>query len=74
MTNLASIYLDKGQLFKAEELGLQVLAIRIKTLGMEHHHTLSSMDHLAATYAKQGRGKESEDIVMQVAEARQKIS
>lgn len=30
MTNLASIYLDDGQLIKAEELGLEVFAIRAR--------------------------------------------
>ncbi|KAI1074597.1 hypothetical protein F5B20DRAFT_562823 [Whalleya microplaca] len=71
MTNLASIYLD-SQLAKAEELLLQVLAIRISVLGMEHHHTLTSMEQLAAMYRKQGRLEESENLEAQVAEVRNK--
>jgi hypothetical protein len=74
MTNLASIYLEKGQLAKAEELGLQVLAIRVRLLGMEHYHSLTSTEHLAVTYEMQGRLKESQDLKEQVAEARKVIA
>jgi len=74
MAGLASIYLENGQLREAEELGLNVLAIRIRLLGMEHHHSLTSMEHLAAIYKKQGRLKESEGIEEQVSEARKKVA
>lgn len=42
VTNLASIYLDGGQLIKAEELGLEVLAIRARVLGIDHAYSLTS--------------------------------
>ncbi len=56
---------------KAEELLVEVLAIRIKVLGMGHHHSLTSIEQLAVIYRKQGKlEEESEGLEAQVAEAR----
>ena len=37
-----------------------------------HHRSLASMEHLEATYKKQGRLAEAEHLEAQVAEAREK--
>lgn len=74
MGNLASIYLDDGQVFKAEELLLQVLAIRFRILGTEHHHTLTSMEQLAGMYRDQGQLMESEDLEAQVKDIRHNVT
>lgn len=74
MTNLGPICVDDGQLVEAELLALQVLAVRIRILGMHHHHCLTSMEDLAHIHATQGRSKESADLKEQVTEARCKIA
>jgi hypothetical protein len=45
---------------KAEELEVQVMETRKRTLGQEHPSTLSSMNNLALTLCKQRRWMESE--------------
>lgn len=65
--------MDDGQLAKAEDIGLQVLSIRARILGIEHHHSLTSMEHLAAIYRRQERLIEAEELKTQITEARNKL-
>ena len=57
----------------AEQLGVQVLDMRKKLLGVEHPDTLISMGDLATTYSGQGKWKEAEQIEVQVLGMRKKL-
>lgn len=62
--------MDDGQLAKADDIGLQVFSIRARILD---HHSLTSMEHLAAIYRRQERLIEAEELKTQITEARNKL-
>ena len=51
----------------------QVVAQEEECLGPEHPDTLTSTDHLASTYHKQGRWGEAEELEVQVMETRKRV-
>ena len=52
---------------------MQVMETRKRIWAQEHPHTLSSMASLAATFRKQGRWNEAEELDVQVLGARKKV-
>jgi hypothetical protein len=52
---------------------MQVTETTKRVLDAEHPDTLSDIQNLANTYAKQGRWKEAEELFIQVIEARKKV-
>jgi tetratricopeptide (TPR) repeat protein len=52
---------------------MQVTETRKRMLDAEHPDTLSDIQNLANTYAKQGRWKEAEELFVQVIEVRKKM-
>jgi Tetratricopeptide repeat len=68
MSNLASIYADRGRRTEAEELNTKLIEIRKRILGQEHPVTLTSMTNFARSDWSQGRLKETEELQMQVVE------
>ncbi|KAH7021100.1 uncharacterized protein B0I36DRAFT_333783 [Microdochium trichocladiopsis] len=57
----------------AEELDVQVLEFRRRTLGQDHLDTLLSMSALARTLLQQGRWGESEGLLLQALERSKRI-
>lgn len=66
MFNLASMYAGQGRLTEAEELQMQVVAIRKSALGEDYIETQKAISNLAATYGNQGRWKDAENLMLQV--------
>ena len=56
MADLASIYRDQGRWKEAEELEVQVTETRKRVLGLEHPHTLTTMNN-PALVAKPSQNK-----------------
>ena len=73
MVNLASTYWNQEWWKEAEELGVQVMEIMKKVLGVEHPHTLTNMANLASTYSSQKRLKEAEELQVQMMETMKKV-
>jgi hypothetical protein len=65
MAYLSLTYHSQGRHREAEDLGLQVVELRKKVLGPEHHHTLTSMSSLAAMYLDSDPAK-AEELLLQV--------
>ncbi|KAF8999620.1 hypothetical protein BDQ17DRAFT_1246375 [Cyathus striatus] len=59
--NLGNTYRYLGEWKEAEELEVQVLEMRTRTLSQEHPHTLSSMANLANTYRNLGKWKKQKN-------------
>jgi len=53
--NIASVYFKKQNLIRAETINKEALKIMEAELGMEHKHTLTTLNNLAAVYAAQER-------------------
>ncbi len=53
--NIASVYFKKQNLIRAETVNKEALKVMETELGMEHKHTLTALNNLAAVYAAQGR-------------------
>ncbi|WP_338766275.1 serine/threonine-protein kinase [Bernardetia sp. ABR2-2B] len=53
--NMASVYFKKQNLIRAETINQEALKVMEEELGMEHKHTLTALNNLAAVYAAQGR-------------------
>ena len=73
MGNITSTYSNQEKWNEAEQLGIQVLDMRKKVLGVEHPDTLISMGNLASTYSSQGRWNEAEQLEVQVLDMRKKV-
>jgi tetratricopeptide (TPR) repeat protein len=73
MADQASTYQNQGLWTEAENLQMQVMAMRRVVLGQEHPETLSSIADLASTYQNQGRLTEAEELEVQVMETRKKV-
>ncbi|KAF7503525.1 hypothetical protein GJ744_003676 [Endocarpon pusillum] len=63
------LYSD-GRWDEAEASYIQVLAMKLRTLGADSPSTLISMANLASTYRNQGRWEEAEQLEVQVMETR----
>ena len=59
MINLTTVLRDQGKYEQAEEMHRQALRLRETVLGVEHPHTLSSIDNLATVLWKQGKYEEA---------------
>jgi hypothetical protein len=66
------IWIDQSRWKEAEDLEVQVLAIRERVLGQEHPDTLISMDRLASTLKSQGRDDEAAALMAQCVSLRKK--
>jgi tetratricopeptide (TPR) repeat protein len=64
---------ENGDSNNAEQLEIQVMDMRKKTLGAEHPDTIRSMGNLACTYSDQGRWDEAEQLRIQVMDMRKKL-
>lgn len=53
--NMASVYFKQQNLIRAETINKDALKIMEAELGMEHKHTLTALNNLAAIYAAQDR-------------------
>ena len=73
MENLARTYAKRGYLKEGEQLGVQVLDMRKRVLGVEHPDTMKSMDNLARTYSKKGYLKEAEQLWIQVLDMKERV-
>jgi hypothetical protein len=62
MANLASMYRYRSLWKAAEELYLQIIAVRKEGLDAIHPFTLHCMTNLSLTYCRQGRWKEAEEL------------
>ena len=58
---------------EAEELDVQVMEIRKKTLGVEHPDTLASVETLALTFENQKRWKQAKGLHVQIVKTRKEI-
>lgn len=61
-SDLANAFRQNGNYQKAEELQLQVLALRRKVLGEKHPNTLTSMANLGATYTHLNHWDDANEI------------
>lgn len=66
MSQFASTYRDQGSLTKAEEMEVEIVAIRKKVHGTVHLETLNGMTKLALTYNHQGQFEKIVDLLMKV--------
>jgi esterase/lipase superfamily enzyme/Tfp pilus assembly protein PilF len=75
LTNLALLYQGEGQghYAAAESLYRRALAIREKTLGLEHPETAYSLNNLGALYAIEGRNEEAKVLYQQSLAIREKV-
>jgi hypothetical protein len=62
MANLASTYRYRGRWQAAEELHLQIIAVRKEQLDSVHPFTLHCMANLSLTYFRQSRWKEAGEL------------
>ncbi|AFM05524.1 serine/threonine protein kinase [Bernardetia litoralis DSM 6794] len=53
--NMASVYFKQQNLIRAETINKEALKIMEAELGMQHKHTLTALNNLAAVYAAQDR-------------------
>ncbi len=63
LNNLAALYQDQSRYAEAEPLYKRSLAIREKTLGLEHPAVATSLNNLATLYHAQGRYTEAEPLL-----------
>jgi tetratricopeptide (TPR) repeat protein len=68
MASFALVFHENGYWNEAEKLQVDVVELRKRLLGAEHHHTLTGMANLAATYRQQGRWNEAEKLEIDVME------
>ena len=68
MSRFALVFYENGYWNEAEKLGVDVVKLRKKQLGVEHPDTMVSMANLAATYRQQGRWNEAEKLGVDVME------
>jgi tetratricopeptide (TPR) repeat protein len=73
LSKLATLYFEISDYTKAEELFLQALQIRQKTLGSEHPDTVLSINNLAFLYLETGQFDKSESLFQQALEIEEKI-
>ncbi|KID74961.1 Nephrocystin-3 [Metarhizium brunneum] len=73
MARLSLTYHGQGRQPEAETLGLQVMELRKKVLGPEHHHTLTSTSNLASIYYDGGQFAKAEELLLQVLAMRIKV-
>jgi Tfp pilus assembly protein PilF len=72
LSNLALMYLTKGDIAKAEPLYLRALESRERTLGKEHPDTLISVNSLATLYDTKGDIAKAEPLYLRALEARER--
>ena len=73
MANLAITYGGMKKYTEAEKLEIHVLNARNRILGVEHPHTILSMNNLAATYRSLARYTEAEKLEMQAHELKNRV-
>ena len=69
-SNLAEIYSRQKKWEEAENLQLEALGIRKRTLGMNNLATVQCMSSLGWTYAQHGHFQEAKMLQLQVLESR----
>ena len=62
LLKLGILYFNQGDYDKAEHFHLSALGIRKRLWGESHQRTLGIMDHLIATYYRQGRNDDAERL------------
>ncbi len=72
MSCLALLLSEQGKLGEAEPLHLEALAVRRRTLGSEHPHTLNTISNLASVVKEQGRLDEAEPLYLEALAARRR--
>lgn len=73
MAKLAATWRRPGKDEEAEPAKIQVLELRIETLGRKHPHTITSMACLAWTWHSLGKHKDAEETETEVLELRTEI-
>ncbi|KAM5348902.1 hypothetical protein ACJ41O_008725 [Fusarium nematophilum] len=70
---LAWIYLQRGNLEKARDYGVETVELQRRVLGLKSCETLRSMANLATTYLLLGQLAEAEEIGLQTVELRTQV-
>ena len=70
--NLATAYRHQGQLHRAELMLERVLAIRRKSLGLDHPDTEATLNQLALVYRRMGRLEKAKELHHEVIESRKR--
>ena len=73
LSKIAIFDLEQGRYEMACSGFLAAFDIQKKVLGMEHHSTLQSMQHLADTYTTQGQLEKAEKLQVQVLKLRRRV-
>lgn len=73
INNLGTVYLAKSRFADAEPLLVRAVQSRMRVLGLEHLHTLSSMESLSALYRLTSRLEEAASLSQQTLEVYQRI-
>jgi len=72
LSNLATVYQDKGEYARAEPLYQRALAIREKTLGREHSEVAATLNNLATLYLNEGEYEKAEPLYRRALAIREK--
>ncbi|TVY92207.1 Kinesin light chain [Lachnellula willkommii] len=73
MSNLANIFIDRGELEHAEKICREVLERRQRTLGPDHPKTLSSIHDLAHMSLESGNYEAAENMMRRVSVRREEL-
>ncbi|KAL9039644.1 MAG: hypothetical protein Q9214_004792 [Letrouitia sp. 1 TL-2023] len=73
LLKLGVLYFNQGAYDKAEHFHLSALGIRKRLWGESHRRTLDVMEHLVATYYRQGRNDNAERLAKSVFEHRKEL-
>ena len=73
LVKLGVLYFNQAAYDKAEHFQLSALGVRKKLWGGSHRRTLKVMEHLAATYYRQGRNDDAERLAKSIFEHRKEL-
>jgi serine/threonine protein kinase len=73
MNNLASLYMNQGELARAKPLFTELLDARRRVLGEEHPDTARTMNNLAMLYEYQGEYKLAEPLYTKALEIKRRV-
>ncbi|KAK6605152.1 TPR domain-containing protein [Botrytis cinerea] len=66
-------YWEQGHSEKAEQLDIEVLALRKEVLGEKHPDTIFAMENLASTWWQQGHSEKAEQLEIEVLALRKEV-